>query len=89
MENNPPILKLKITFIEKVFNTLGFVSFAGVIFYIIFTWSSIPSQIPGHYNASGEVTRWGGREELFIPLAIGLLLWIGMTILERFPHLFN
>lgn len=89
MDNNPPVLKLKMTFIEKLCNVLGILSFSSVILYIIYTWNTIPNLIPGHYNASGEVTRWGGREELFILLAVGVLLWIGMTILERFPHVYN
>lgn len=89
MDNNPPILKLKMTLIEKLLNGLGVLSFLVTILYIIFTWNAIPNQIPGHYNAAGEVTRWGGREELFILLAIGVLLWIGMTVLERFPHVYN
>ncbi|GAA0335958.1 DUF1648 domain-containing protein [Oceanobacillus oncorhynchi subsp. oncorhynchi] len=89
METNPPILKLKMTAIEKLLNVLGILSFFGIIMYIIFTWSSIPNQIPGHYNFAGEVTRWGGREELFILLGIGLLLWVVMTVMERFPHMYN
>ncbi|WP_152657424.1 DUF1648 domain-containing protein [Oceanobacillus sp. CFH 90083] len=89
MENNPPILKLRMTLIEKLFNVFGILSFSGIMLFIILTWSSIPKRIPGHYNFAGEVTRWGGREELFILLGIGLLLWIVMTVMERFPHLYN
>lgn len=89
MENNPPVLKLKMTLIEKLLNIVGILGLSGIILYIIFTWSSIPDQIPGHYNFAGEVTRWGGREEIFILLAISLLLWIVMTIMERFPELYQ
>ncbi|WP_042528595.1 DUF1648 domain-containing protein [Oceanobacillus oncorhynchi] len=89
METNPPNLNLKMTAIEKLLNVLGILSYSGVIVYIIFTWDAIPNQIPGHYNEAGEVTRWGGREELFILLGIGLLLWFGMTVMERFPHVYN
>ncbi|WP_179134425.1 DUF1648 domain-containing protein [Oceanobacillus timonensis] len=89
MENNPPVLKLKMTFIEKLLNVVGILSFSGVMMYMIYTWNAVPNLVPGHYNVSGEVTRWGGREELFILLAVGVLLWIGMTVLERFPHVHN
>ncbi|MFD1066946.1 DUF1648 domain-containing protein [Oceanobacillus locisalsi] len=89
MDHNPPVLKLKMTFIEKLLNVAGILSFFGIILYVIATWNAIPNQLPGHYNLSGEVTRWGGRAELFILLAIGLLLWFGMTVLERFPHVYN
>ena len=45
--------------------------------------------MPGHYNASGEVDRWGSKFELFILPIVGLLLWVFMNVLEKFPHVHN
>lgn len=45
--------------------------------------------IPGHYNLAGEITRYGGKKELFITPIIGLLMYIGLTAIERSPKLWN
>lgn len=61
----------------------------GVSLYLALFWSSIPGQIPGHYNAAGEVDRWGSKGELLMLLALGWALYIGLTVLEHFPGLWN
>jgi uncharacterized membrane protein len=61
----------------------------GVMIYLLLTWRSIPDRIPGHYNAAGEINRMGGKGELFATPIIGLLMYIGMTVIERFPQVWN
>ncbi|MCJ7841041.1 DUF1648 domain-containing protein [Lederbergia sp. NSJ-179] len=45
--------------------------------------------MPAHYNAAGVVDRWGSKGKMLIPPIIGIMMWIGMTILERYPHIYN
>ena len=84
-----PILNLKITPLELLLNVITLAVFVGTIVYLISSWTIIPSEIPAHYNAAGEVDRWGGKGEILILPIIGLLMWIGMTILEKYPHVYN
>lgn len=70
-------------------NGLCLALLAGVSLYLIVFWSGIPEQIPGHYNAAGEVDRWGGRGELIFLPALGWIMYIGMTVMEHFPGLWN
>ena len=46
---------------------------------ILMYWNSIPEQIPLHWNARGEVNRWGGKNSVFdaplINIGIALLLY--------------
>ncbi|WP_029268201.1 DUF1648 domain-containing protein [Virgibacillus alimentarius] len=86
---NRPVLKIKQTPIEKILNIIAFVIFLGSILYILFEWSSMPNEVPGHYNAIGEVDRWGRKGELWIVPFVGLVLWVGLSILEKFPHIHN
>jgi hypothetical protein len=53
------------------------------------TWQDIPDQVPGHYNAQGEIDRWTGKGELLITPIVGWLLFIGVTVIELFPKLWN
>ncbi|MFD1848973.1 DUF1648 domain-containing protein [Oceanobacillus bengalensis] len=84
-----PILYLKRSKFEIVFDIISVVMLVVSIFYIIFTWSSIPSEVPGHYNFAGEVTRWDSKGMLFLLPIIGLITWIPLTFLERYPHVHN
>ncbi|QUW20267.1 DUF1648 domain-containing protein [Sporosarcina sp. Marseille-Q4063] len=87
--NNRPILNLKITPLELFLNVITLAAFVGTIVYLISSWTIIPSEIPAHYNAAGEVNRWGSKGEILILPITALLMWIGMTFLEKFPHVYN
>lgn len=67
--------------------TLGI--FLAVIIYLVIQFQNLPDQVPGHYDASGNVDRLGNKMELWILPVIAAGLWIGMTFLEKYPHTFN
>jgi hypothetical protein len=52
-------------------------------------WSSLPNRVPMHYDFFGEVDKWGSKGIIFLHPIIGAVLWIGLTILEKFPHVYN
>ncbi len=50
--------------------------------YLAFIWNNLPEQIPMHWNASGEIDRWGNKIELlFILLLISGIGYLLMLIL--------
>lgn len=61
----------------------------GVSLYILLGWNTFPERIPGHYNALGEVDRWGNRGELlFLPILSWILYGL-ITLVEQFPQIWN
>lgn len=84
-----PKMKLSKSPLAKVLDivTLG-VFLAGVI-YLILQFPGLPDRVPGHYDATGNVDRLGSKMELWLLPVIAAALWIGMAILERYPHTFN
>jgi uncharacterized membrane protein len=53
------------------------------------SYSSLPDSIPTHFNAAGEADGFGKKASIIgLPL-IATLLYIGLTLLNRFPHIFN
>lgn len=52
-------------------------------------WSSIPGEIPGHYNAAGEINRITGKGSLISLYIITLIMYLGMTGLEKIPQMWN
>ena len=75
--NNRPILNLKITPLEILFNVITLVAFIGTTVYLISSWAIIPAEIPAHYNSAGEVDCWSSKGEILILPITALLMWIG------------
>ncbi|MFD1030575.1 DUF1648 domain-containing protein [Metaplanococcus flavidus] len=63
--------------------------FLAVIIYLVVQYPSLPDQVPGHYDSSGMVDRWGSKIEMWILPLVGAGLWVLMTIVEKYPHTFN
>ena len=82
-------MKIKNSVFDIILNIASIILLLGIIIYLIIRWSSIPDQVPGHFNASGEVTRWDSKGSLIIIPIIAWVLYIGMTILEQFPQVWN
>jgi uncharacterized membrane protein len=61
----------------------------GVLIFLFLNWNSIPDRIPGHYNAMGEIDRIGSKKELLVLPILGWLMYLGMTVIEKFPQLWN
>lgn len=84
-----PKLNIKKSGLEIVLDLIGIVSFMAICIYCIYIWPSLPDSIPTHYNFKGEADSWGGKGSLLILPLISLILWIGLTALERYPHVHN
>ena len=55
----------------------------------IVLYSSLPERIPSHYNIAGEIDSYNSRSSVFILPVICLLVYLPITILQCFPHLYN
>lgn len=84
-----PILKIPKTRIEKVFDLIGIGIFLLSILYMIVQWGMIPDKVPGHFNAAGEVDRWGSKVELIILPIMGFFMLFMMGAFEKAPHMHN
>jgi len=82
-------MKLKLRPFDIVLNILCIILLIGIVIYLIIRWGSIPEQIPGHFNLSGEVTRWDSKETLIVLPIIAWIIFIGFSILEQFPQVWN
>ncbi|RNF38718.1 DUF1648 domain-containing protein [Planococcus salinus] len=84
-----PVFKIEKTFLERLFDWIGIFSFLAATIFLIIEWPSIPETVPMHFDASGEADGWGPRWTIFLLLAVGLALWIGLYFLEKVPHVHN
>lgn len=80
---------MKKKLLDRGMNALSFLLLAGVTVWLCLTWGSIPAQVPLHYNAAGQIDRWGGKGTL---MALGVIAWVLyglLTAAEQFPSAWN
>lgn len=84
-----PVLDIPWTHTDKVVNTLGLLFLVAQVVMLLAVWADLPEQVPGHFGLTGEVDRWTDRWMIWTLPAVSGLLWLGMMVLSRFPHIFN
>lgn len=84
-----PNIKLELTIIDKTFEVLGWTSILAIWVLTIINYKNLPETIPIHFNIEGKPDSFGRKGTILILPLIATILFIAMTILNKFPHLFN
>ena len=82
-------MKIRNNKIDWVMEGLCIVMLAGLGLYLAIGWANLPDQIPAHYDALGNIDRWGNKGEILIVPIMALLLYLMITVLEQFPSIWN
>ena len=75
--------------LDRWMNRLSLLILLGTAAFLALFWSRIPAQVPMHFNAAGEIDRWGDRSTLLVLPVISWLLYGLMTVVEQFPGAWN
>lgn len=86
---NRPKIKLEKTNFDNLLENLGWLLLILFWIKVIFSYNDLPNIIPTHFNARGEVDGYGSKWTLLILPAAATIAYIGLTILNKFPHIFN
>jgi uncharacterized membrane protein len=77
---------------RKTAELLSLAALAALVFITVNVFygpHTLPSRIPTHFDALGQVNGWGSpRSLLFFPLFVGMM-YILLTVVSRFPSAFN
>lgn len=60
-----------------------------IVVYTAINFSDLSDTIPTHYNASGEPDGFGNKMYIWLLPAIGIITFIVLFVLNKFPHLHN
>lgn len=84
-----PILNLPFTPLEIILDRFGLAGVLLQVAVLTATWADLPARIPTHFGANGAPNAWGGKASVLIGPVVSLVIYIGMTVLARYPHLYN
>lgn len=84
-----PKLKLTLTFFDVIIETLGGILIILLVAYPIYHYANLPEEIPIHFNASGNPDGFSSKRDIWIMPFLGLAVYVGLVILNRYPHVFN
>jgi len=84
-----PRLKLERSTADKLFEIAGWLLISVVWGFTLTNYPNLPETIPTHFNGAGEADGFGGKATILTLPFIASILFIVLTILNKFPHLFN
>lgn len=84
-----PVIRLSLTVQDRLLEIAGWLFLILQWLVVLYYYSGLPELIPAHFNIQGQPDDTGHKDMLFFLPAISLMLYTGMTILNRYPHIFN
>lgn len=82
-------MKVRRSKLDRVNNVLCLLMLSGTVIFLMLYWDKIPDMIPGHYNFAGEIDSMSGKGSLIGLIAVGWGLFLGITLIEKFPQAWN
>ncbi|MBN2412085.1 DUF1648 domain-containing protein [candidate division KSB1 bacterium] len=75
--------------VDRLIELIGFIGVIVLLGLPILYYGNLPDIIPGHFNIHGEPDAYSGKGIIWILPVAGLVMFIGMSVLVKFPHIFN
>lgn len=86
---NRPRIQIKKNIFDWTLELITLLIFLLVLAVPIIYYNELPETVPRHFNAAGEPDAYGSKTILWILPLICSLMYVGLTILNRYPHIFN
>ncbi|MNK55832.1 hypothetical protein D3C87_748530 [compost metagenome] len=87
--NGRPRIKLKLTVGDRILELLGWFSLFLLWYVTTVNYNKLPEIVPVHYNLEGKADKFGARWTILLLPGLATILYLAMTAVNRFPHLFN
>jgi len=84
-----PKIKIPLSSMERFFEMAAILGVIIGFGLLIRYWSVLPELVPRHFGLDGRPDGYGGKGILlFLPI-VGVIFYLGLTALGRFPHVLN
>ena len=84
-----PKIKLLKNKTDIIIEIIGQVLLFSLWAIVITNYVYMSNTIPTHYGAGLKADHYGHKSNTFILIGVLTIIYIGMSILERFPHVYN
>lgn len=89
MKEERPKIKIELTVSDRIIEIAGWLALLVLWMLTISNYSNLPETIPTHFNGMGVADGFGSKRVILGLPIISTVLFLGLTILNRFPHIFN
>jgi hypothetical protein len=86
---NRPILPIPRSPAAAVLEIVAVVGTVLSVALLVQSWKALPPVIPVHFGISGKPDGWGAKPIVCLFPALSAAIYVGLTVLSRFPHTFN
>jgi uncharacterized membrane protein len=84
-----PKIRIELTTTDKAVEILGWFALLTIWVLTITSYSNLPDTMQIHYNGAGKADGFGSKINILMLPFIATILFVGMTIANKFPHVFN
>lgn len=84
-----PKLKPALNRIDIAIEIMALLGLLAIWILPAYSFHSLPENIPSHFGINGQPDSWGSKQGIFFLPLISMVLVLGLSILNRFPHIFN
>ena len=90
MNSSRPVIRdLERSRVDIALEVLAFGGLVVLIALPALYYSTLPKTIPQHFNLKGQADGWGDKSSLLMMPVSGVIVFVALTVLARFPHVFN
>ncbi len=84
-----PKIRIELTEADQVLEAMAFLGVVLSVTTLLTNWHRVPSRVPMQFDLYGKATEWGSKNTLLLLCGLVVLFYLLITILNRFPHVFN
>ncbi|GCD77022.1 MAG: DUF1648 domain-containing protein [Thermaurantimonas sp.] len=84
-----PKISLHYKWLDYLLEVVSFLVLVSIIGLFFCRYQDLPDEIPLHYDLSGKADRFGSKREVWLLLLVTILIYLSLTFLKKFPHIFN
>lgn len=84
-----PNIRVQLTATDKAIEMLGWLLVGTIWLLTLLSYDKLPNTIPIHFDSLGNVDGFGEKATILTLPRVATAIFIGMTILNQFPQVFN
>lgn len=84
-----PKIDIPVSSIERMIDAAAILFASSALLLAFYYYSSLPEQVPSHFNIKGEVDGYGSKKFIFLLPGLAIAMALGIIYLAGFPNKFN